>query len=86
MIVAEQKSSCGDSGNGHCEISPETACIWQLIYDRLNSQGKLHQLMELQPPKNWKVSRDGELRKIIRPDLQLTSDFTSEGLSHNEHD
>lgn len=77
---------CGGSENGHCEISPEIPCAWQLIYDRLTSQGKLHLLMELQPPKNWKVSRDGGPRKIIRPDLQLTSDLTSEGLSHNEYD
>jgi len=77
---------CGGLGNGHCEISPETPCVWHLIYDRLNSQGKLHQLMELQSLKNWKVYRDGEPRRVIRPDLPLTTDFTSEGLSHNEHD
>ena len=77
---------CGGSENGHCEISPEIPCAWQLIYDRLTSQGKLHLLMELQLPKNWKVSRDGGPRKIIRPDLQLASDLTNEGLSHNEHD
>jgi ferredoxin len=76
---------CGGSENGHCEISPDIPCAWQLICERLTSQGKLHLLIELQPPKNWKVSRDGGPRKIIRPDLQLASDLTSEGLSHNEH-
>ena len=63
---------CGGSEDGHCEISPETPCAWQLIYDRLNSLGKLEVLMELQPPKNWRTSRDGGPRKIVREDLRLT--------------
>lgn len=62
---------CGGSENGHCEINPEVDCAWQLIYDRLNSLGKLHVLMDLQPPKNWKESRDGGPRKIVRQDLRL---------------
>jgi ferredoxin len=62
---------CGGSEAGHCEINPETPCAWQLIYDRLNSMGKLHLLYELQPPKNWRTSRDGGPRKIVRKDLRL---------------
>jgi ferredoxin len=64
---------CGGSEEGHCEISPETPCAWQLIYDRLNSKGKLEVLMDLQPPKNWSTSRDGGPRRIIREDLRLAS-------------
>jgi ferredoxin len=64
---------CGGSEDGHCEIDPETACAWQLIYDKLESQGKLEVLMDLQPPKNWSQSRDGGPRKIIREDLRLVS-------------
>ena len=26
---------CGGSQNGKCEIDPNVACVWQLIYDRL---------------------------------------------------
>jgi ferredoxin len=62
---------CGGSEGGHCEVSKEIQCAWQLIYDRLNSMGKLDLLMELQPPKNWKTSRDGGPRKIVREDLRL---------------
>jgi ferredoxin len=62
---------CGGSEAGHCEIDPEVPCAWQLIYDRLESLDKLDMLLELQPPKNWKVSRDGGPRKIIREDLRL---------------
>ncbi|MCJ7661598.1 MAG: methylenetetrahydrofolate reductase C-terminal domain-containing protein [Anaerolineales bacterium] len=62
---------CGGSEDGHCEIDPEIPCAWQLIYDRLSSMDKLDVLLDLQPPKNWKTSRDGGPRKIVREDLRL---------------
>jgi ferredoxin len=62
---------CGGSEGGHCEINPDIPCAWQLIYDRLSSAGKLDVLMNIQPPKNWKTSRDGGPRKIVRDDLRL---------------
>jgi ferredoxin len=62
---------CGGSEDGHCEIDPDVPCAWQLIYDRLNSMDKLHVLLDIQPPKNWRASRDGGPRKIIREDLRL---------------
>src|SRR5574341_464403 len=62
---------CGGSEAGHCEVNPEIPCAWQLIYDRLNSLGKLQVLMDIQPPKNWRDSRDGGPRKIVRDDLRL---------------
>lgn len=65
---------CGGSENGHCEINPEVPCAWQLIYDRLISMDKLEVLMELQSPKNWRTSRDGGPRRIIRDDLRLASE------------
>ncbi len=67
---------CGGSEDGHCEIDPEVPCAWQLIYDRMTSMGKQDVLLELQPPKNWQVSRDGGPRKIVREDLRLISDET----------
>ena len=65
---------CGGSEDGHCEINADVQCAWQLIYDRLSSMNKLDVLMQLQPPKNWRTSRDGGPRKIIRPDLRLDSE------------
>jgi ferredoxin len=65
---------CGGSEDGHCEIDPEVPCAWQLIYDRLSSMGKLNVILDLQPPKNWKTSRDGGPRKITRDDLRLAAE------------
>ncbi len=62
---------CGGSSKGKCEVSPEIDCAWQLIYDRLKAQNRLELLMEVRPPKNWRPSRDGGPRKIVREDLRL---------------
>ncbi|GAB4469511.1 MAG: methylenetetrahydrofolate reductase C-terminal domain-containing protein [Anaerolineales bacterium] len=65
---------CGGSQNGHCEVDEEIPCGWQLIYDRLKALGKLEMLYEIRPPKNWRTSRDGGPRKIVRPDLRLSAE------------
>ncbi|MBI4770182.1 MAG: methylenetetrahydrofolate reductase C-terminal domain-containing protein [Chloroflexi bacterium] len=62
---------CGGSDDGHCEVDPSIECAWQLIYDKLKSQKRLHLLMEITPPKDWRTSRDGGPRKIVREDLRL---------------
>lgn len=62
---------CGGSQDGHCEVNGEIPCAWQLIYDRLKSLSNLDLLSEIRPPKNWRTSRDGGPRKIVRPDLRL---------------
>ncbi len=65
---------CGGSQDGICEIDPDTPCAWQLIYDRLKAQDRLHLLTEIQPPKNWSSSRDGGPRRITREDLRLEAE------------
>lgn len=65
---------CGGSEAGHCEINPEIPCAWQLIYDRLTSMNRLDLLLEMQPPKDWRTSRDGGPRKIVREDLRLAAE------------
>jgi hypothetical protein len=62
---------CGGSSKGKCEVNDQIDCAWQLIYDRLAAQGRLDLLIEIRPPKNWQVSRDGGPRKIVREDLKL---------------
>jgi ferredoxin len=62
---------CGGSSKGKCEINPDIECAWQLIYDKLKAQGRLSLLMEITPPKDWRTSRDGGPRKIVREDLRL---------------
>ena len=65
---------CGGSEAGHCEINPDVDCAWQLIYDRLTSMDRLNVLYEIQAPKNWRTSRDGGPRKIVREDLRLEAE------------
>ena len=67
---------CGGSQEGVCEINPETPCAWQLIYEKLAAQDRLHLIMEIQPPKDWSTSRDGGPRKITREDLRLVAEET----------
>ena len=65
---------CGGSQNGVCEIDPKVPCAWQLIYDRAVQLGRVDQLLEIQPPKDWSSSRDGGPRKIVREDLMLVGE------------
>ncbi|MBU4462519.1 MAG: methylenetetrahydrofolate reductase C-terminal domain-containing protein [Proteobacteria bacterium] len=62
---------CGGSKNGKCEINPDIACVWQLIYDRLKGLNQLEKLQEIFPIKDWSSSLHGGPRKIVREDLRL---------------
>lgn len=62
---------CGGSQNGKCEINKEIDCAWQLIYDRMKLLGRLNELEQIQPIKDWSKSRDGGPRKVVRDDLKL---------------
>ncbi|MEW5956423.1 MAG: methylenetetrahydrofolate reductase C-terminal domain-containing protein [Chloroflexota bacterium] len=66
---------CGGSQNGRCEIDPETPCAWQLIWERMTALGLQDQLLQIQPPKDWRTSRDGGPRRIIRDDLRLPKEY-----------
>ncbi|MDR2349692.1 MAG: methylenetetrahydrofolate reductase C-terminal domain-containing protein [Deltaproteobacteria bacterium] len=60
---------CGGSENGRCEVSEETECVWQLIVDKMESNGRLEELSDPRLGKDWRTSRDGGPRKIAREDL-----------------
>ncbi len=62
---------CGGSQGGKCEINPDVPCAWQQIYDRMKALGRLDALLEVAGPKDWRTSRDGGPRKIVREDLRL---------------
>lgn len=62
---------CGGSKNGKCEVDPEIACGWQLIYDRLKELGQLEKLETIISVKDWSKSRDGGPRRRIREDLRI---------------
>ncbi len=53
--------ACGGAKQGKCELSPERPCAWVQIYERLKAQGKLDQIKEPRPFRdyritNWKVT------------------------------
>ena len=60
---------CGGSTNGKCEINPDIDCAWQLIWDRLKALGIENVYENIVPAKDWRTSRDGGPRKIIREDI-----------------
>lgn len=60
---------CGGSQDGKCEVDQDIDCGWQLIYDRAVRIGQLYKLTEIEEPKNWRTSRDGGPRKLIREEF-----------------
>lgn len=63
---------CGGSANGKCEVDPKNIdCAWQLIYDRMVRLGQVDRLVAVEPAKDWRPSRHGGPRKIVREDMVL---------------
>jgi ferredoxin len=60
---------CGGSSGGRCEIDPDVDCAWQLIYDRLKRINQTDRLLEINPVRDWRTSRDGGPREYIRADV-----------------
>lgn len=60
---------CGGSTLGKCEISDDVDCAWQLIWDRMKELGIQDRYEEVMVAKDWRTSRDGGPRKIVREDL-----------------
>jgi ferredoxin len=56
---------CGGSVGGKCEISPDTPCAWQLIYDRLKALGQLDKMDEIVPVRDWSTSTSGGPRRYV---------------------
>jgi ferredoxin len=44
---------CGGAKDGKCEVDRNRDCGWQLIYDRLKALGRLEQMKDYMPPKNY---------------------------------
>lgn len=60
---------CGGSANGKCEISKDVDCIWDLIVKKKMEKGRLDDLLDLTPAKDWRTARDGGPRKSVREEL-----------------
>ncbi len=59
---------CGGSKGGRCEVSPDVECAWHLIFQRLESQGRLECLEEIYPPCDWSRQQGRGPRRIQRED------------------
>lgn len=64
---------CGGSQNGKCELNIDTDCAWQRIYDRLKTTGRLENLKEIIPLKDWSRARDGGPRKMVLEEVMKES-------------
>jgi ferredoxin len=60
---------CGGSADGKCEISKEVDCIWDMIVRKKLEEGRLKDLLEVKPAKDWSTARDGGPRKSVREEL-----------------
>ena len=60
---------CGGSAGGKCEISKDVDCIWDIIVRKKMEQGRLEDLLDVKPAKNWGTARDGGPRTSIREEL-----------------
>ncbi len=60
---------CGGSTKGKCEISPDVDCAWHLIWERLKSLDREDKYEDIAAAKDWRPSRHGGPRKIIREDM-----------------
>jgi ferredoxin len=59
---------CGGSRNGKCEVSENTDCAWQLMYDRAKAMDKVQTLEAIAYAQDWSTSNDGGARKVVRED------------------
>ncbi len=62
---------CGGSVNGRCEIHPEVACVWQLIYDRMGRLDRQQEMAQAAPIRDWSAAGHGGPRQQVRPDLTI---------------
>lgn len=55
---------CGGTNQGSCEINQDQPCAWFQIYERLEKQGRLDNILEICPPTDW---RNQTPRTVIQP-------------------
>jgi len=50
---------CGGSQDGHCEVNKDIPCAWVEIYERLKEQGRLENILDVFPAREWKNQTQG---------------------------
>jgi hypothetical protein len=48
-----QNGPCGGSFQGKCEVDRDRDCAWILIYNELKEKGRLDEMRQIQPPKDY---------------------------------
>jgi len=56
---------CGGSQGGKCEVSQDTPCVWNQIYNQLNTQQLSAYMDTIVPPKDWSSGIENHPRKMI---------------------
>lgn len=62
--------ACGGTNHGKCEVSSEMDCAWYLIYQRLKDAGRLDQLRQMRPPRNWSKDRGKGVRRLTVQEME----------------
>ena len=52
---------CGGPQDGHCEVDKEIPCAWIKIYERLQAQGRLDNILNVHPAREWQDQLQGRL-------------------------
>jgi ferredoxin len=60
----------GTRKDGKCEVNEEVDCIWNLIVERADEQGRLESLSKFKKAKDWSNSSHGGPKRVIREDLR----------------
>ncbi len=55
---------CGGTDDGKCEVSEDIDCAWALIVQRMTDLGRLDDLVDVMPPRDWSSSRHGGPRQM----------------------
>ena len=60
----------GTRRDGKCEVDPDTECVWRMIVERAEARGRLDDLLQVRPAKNWSNSGHGGPKRMLREDLR----------------
>jgi ferredoxin len=55
---------CGGTNQGSCEIDKDQPCAWYMIYERLEKQGRLDNIIQFIPSQDW---QNQVPRTLIQP-------------------
>ena len=61
--------ACGGTNDGKCEVSPDMDCAWYLIYQRLEATGRLDELRQPRPARDWSKDRGKGVRRLTHAEL-----------------